>query len=62
MLCKHCKEQIDVGEAHKEEPNPHAHGKKWFFHTGCHLDWRVQRNNHAVSEHFAELKASRTVH
>lgn len=63
MLCKHCHEQIEVGEATKEEPVPGSPGKYWFFHTGCHLDWRANKLNGEVSAHLERLaSAARMVH
>lgn len=48
MLCKQCKEQIDVGEAEKPEPIPGETNKYWHFHTGCHIEWRSKRDGQEV--------------
>lgn len=63
MRCKHCPETIEVGEAHKEEPIPGSPGKYWYFHTGCHLDWRASKLNREVAEHLERCAAAtRSVH
>ena len=62
MLCKQCREMIEVGDAYRQEPST-THGKYWYFHTGCHLEWRVAQNTDQVQQHLENLaNAARSVH
>lgn len=58
MICHHCKEPIEVGEACIPEAingSNHFH----FFHPGCHSQWKGEKDEETLA-HTADL--ARTVH
>lgn len=61
MLCKHCRDQIEVGEACVTEG---VNGHTRYFHVGCHNTWKeAQAETHRTNkdlERVADL--ARTVH
>ena len=42
MICHKCSEDIQPGEACIVEPSDNPR-HNWFFHVGCHLEWRLDR-------------------
>lgn len=61
MLCEHCREQIELGEALKEEPS-HTPGKSHYFHLGCHIEWKFEKNSRNVDEHLHRVQLAGMVH
>lgn len=43
MLCKKCKEQIDVGEAMRAEAVEAGSNHHHVYHTGCYLQVKEER-------------------
>lgn len=57
MLCRKCKEHIEVGEACTTEDagNGHVH----FFHLGCHVQDKVERDARELER---QAEQARLVH
>ena len=58
MLCKECKEQIEVGEAYREEI---VANHPRYFHTGCFIAYKAKTVQH-YTELSRQADLARTVH
>jgi hypothetical protein len=61
MLCKHCRDQIEVGEACVTEG---VNGHTRYFHVGCHTIWKQAQEVVRQADNDLQRQAdlARTVH
>ena len=50
MLCKKCKEQIEVGEPVRAEPVSAGSSHHVFYHTGCYVLVKEERQRPSLEE------------
>ena len=50
MLCKRCKEQIEVGEPVRAEPVQPGSSHHVFYHTGCYVQVKEERQRPSLEE------------
>lgn len=58
MLCKKCKEQIEVGEAMRAEPASPGSQHHVFYHYGCYNAVKEERQKTSLED---QVNAARSV-